>query len=223
MSNPFESNFDMTKEEERALGESKFKTLEEGDNYIRILGSYIFRNIHYVPDAQIRYIICCGEGCPLCAAGNKPKLSYYVNIFDRADNKVKILRFGVTVRKALYNLYRKYGDLSQFDIIITREGTGLDTQYSIMPAPPKENMEFTPEIIEKIKKEYINLDEEFKIPTADEILSLIGSSDNNTLGDNGNVEYPTCYGTSYNPVNPDCQKCKYKEECKKKTIAQFEG
>ena len=103
----------------------KFYQVKEGDHYVRILpakeGSdkpfYAETKIHRVPgpDGQIQNYHCRkvhGEKCPLCdlyyalwktgskededlARQIKPRARYYLNVFDRDKEEVKILSIGV--------------------------------------------------------------------------------------------------------------------------------
>lgn len=233
----FGGDWSIKDEENRVISGVTFKTLEVGDNVVRFIGNYVFRNVHYISTSKIRYIICCGEDCPLCAAKNNPRLSYYCNIYDRSDKKVKILRFGVRIRKALYNLYRRYGDLSNFDIIITREGTGLDSEYTVLPLLGAESQALSKEDIEIIQKGYINLEEHFKIPTPQEISELLTSDAEETdeidevditspldkkqkLANgaksevNNQNETVKCFGKLFNPLAAKCKVCTLAVSCR---------
>ena len=218
-------NWDDSAEEQKAIGSTNFKTLEEGDNVVRILGQYIFRNMHYVPEGQRRYIVCCGENCPLCAKGDMPKLSYYVNVLDRDDaDTIKILRFGISVKRKIQNLISKYGDVANYDIIITRTGKGLDTSYEILPSRSDE--ELSKEVRDKILTDFIDLNEAIPIPSPEEAANDMQPADDSDGGNNAaKVEVDenkkACFGKKYNPINPECQSCDLAENCKSLVIQLF--
>jgi hypothetical protein len=66
----------------------------------------------------------------------KVKQKYVIHVLDRATGEVKLLDKGNGVFKELkkYALNPEYGDLRQYDITITRKGSGLETEYSVTPA-----------------------------------------------------------------------------------------
>lgn len=65
----------------------------------------------------------------------------FFNIVDRADGEVKVLGAGNTIFKELLKYFADpdWGDLTDqsqgHDVVITKTGTGLDTEYSLMPKP----------------------------------------------------------------------------------------
>jgi hypothetical protein len=128
----------------------KFK---EGENPIRIIGSYKFYNDHWFTSVE-RNAICPGKDCPMCNNPEKfklfeqaralreqkkekeaketfrkaysfdPRVQYAVNVIDRADGKVKIWAFSRTIKEKIMSFGKKYGDPTEYDIIVVRKGTG---------------------------------------------------------------------------------------------------
>jgi hypothetical protein len=49
----------------------------------------------------------------------------------------------------------KWGDIKQYDITITKEGEGLNTEYAVMPNPKSE---LEPKILEEVNKSKVNLE-----------------------------------------------------------------
>jgi len=219
-----------SKEERDLISKDEFLTLAEGDNQIRLIGKYIFRNVHYNPEWKMKYISCCGNGCPICEKGDLPKLHYYINVIDRKSNTVKIMKFGITLKRKFQNLNAKYGDLTQFDIIITRTGTKLDTKYEVLPTMDKRPL--TEEEKTKVLNSYIDLDIKFQIPSPKQALSMMYGEDISMDRANvtNKVDITTvktaesngpskeCFGEKYNPMNQNCKVCELLSNCKKLTI-----
>lgn len=237
MSDLFNSNsWEDSKEEKEILGKDEFKVLAEGDNQVRLIGKYVFRNVHYNPEWKMNYITCSGDGCPICASGETPKLNYYINILDRKDNKIKLMKFGVTLKRKFQNLNAKYGDLTNFDLIITRTGTKLDTRYEVLPT--MNNKPLTDEEKKYIADNYIDLDAKFIIPTAQQVRSMMTGDDsteyNTKVTNKPDVEttplnnvvksspisssVKECFGIGFNPMKPNCKSCELLSNCKKLTI-----
>lgn len=86
-----------------------------------------------------RTVLCKGEGCELCRAGNKPQLRSFfqmVNLDEKdKDKQVQIWERGLTDIKAFIGLAGEYGDLTQRDIKIKRSGAkgSLKTVYQYFP------------------------------------------------------------------------------------------
>ncbi len=159
-----------TAEEQQAKAASykniDYLTLNEGANSLRFIGGYIFRHMHYYEFGKRPHIICIGaEQCPVCKLGQSPAFYYYCNVLDRADEKMKIFRFGPGIKQRLDVIATKYGPLDGYDIEITRTGKKLDTKYpSILPEimNPKPIPEAT---MAMVKSMYQDLNELYKLPT----------------------------------------------------------
>jgi hypothetical protein len=66
----------------------------------------------------------------------KVKQKYVIHVLDRATGEVKLLDKGNGVFKELkkFALNPEYGDLRNYDVTITRKGSGLNTEYTVTPA-----------------------------------------------------------------------------------------
>lgn len=237
-------NWEPSSEESAAFGNTSFLKLKEGDTNVRILGKYVFRNTHYIENAEYRHTICCGTNCPACEQGHTPKMYYYVNVLDRTDDKVKILRFPKSVKDKLKNVISKFGDISQLDICITRTGSNLDTTYEVLPNPVSKPI--SPAVLEYMKVSFNDLESVFKIPTREELLTQITPSAkemsgkvsdrkinskpdinvNKPVATNTAVNIDTgsnkpCYGKTFNPINPTCATCAEGAGCKDIVIKQY--
>lgn len=101
---------------------------------------YDFR-AHYLDRRGIK---CTGENCELCLAGNKSKFRFRINFITKQDDKyvAKVFEQGLTVYKQMSALQGGGYDLERSVVKITRHGSGLDTEYSIIPIA---NGSLTPE------------------------------------------------------------------------------
>lgn len=90
----------------------------------------------------------------------KLKSKYIIHVIDRADGQLKLLDAGAGIFEELkkYAINPEYGDLREYDVTITREGTGwMDTKYSVTPA--RSNTPRTPEEIANYEAKKVNLAE----------------------------------------------------------------
>ncbi len=75
------------------------------------------------------------EGTP----GAKFRFSVNFIVKDGSSYVAKILDGGTSIYKQLAALAEDY-DITQTVVKITRQGNGLDTEYSVLPAPPKQQV-----------------------------------------------------------------------------------
>lgn len=150
---------EQTKEKYDIGGEGGWMKLEEGDNKVRIVElNYADYGSHYLPSQKKSYA-CIGKdkGCPLCEKGDKPSVRFITWVIDRADNKFKKMEFGYSIAKQLEKLANndEYGiteDGFPYDVTINRKGSGLDTEYTVLPA--RKNTKLKEE--EKVKIEELD-------------------------------------------------------------------
>lgn len=83
------------------------------------------------------------------------KFNFRVNFVVKEGTSyvAKVLEGGTQIYKQLAALSAQW-ELEETVIYITREGTGLDTEYTVMPAPPKQQV--TKEALEFIKTLELN-------------------------------------------------------------------
>jgi len=123
--------------DELGLGYSLLK-LKEGTYKVRILDEFpISKDVHFESIVK-RTIICPGAGCLFCARGDRISKRSYVNVLDRADNKVKVMPFSIGLKEPLSQILveaaKQLGtsDPRMFDLVIVRTGKGQsDTRYSV--------------------------------------------------------------------------------------------
>ncbi|RAT01395.1 phosphoesterase [Bacillus cereus] len=90
----------------------------------------------------------------------KLKNKYIIHVIDRADGQLKLLDAGAGIFEELkkYAVNPEYGDLREYDVTITRKGTGwMDTEYSVTPA--RSNTPRTPEEIKLYELKKVDLHE----------------------------------------------------------------
>lgn len=87
------------------------------------------------------WFTCCGEGCALCEAGNKPTNHFIFNVFDAREytdkagnlhkDEVKIWRVGVMLFRVLKKKASKYGPLTTLDVDVSRMGSGTKSSWDV--------------------------------------------------------------------------------------------
>jgi hypothetical protein len=134
--------------------------LEDGTNRVRIVSEPVEAYEHFITSADNKKSVvdCKGNHCNICTTGDKAKKKYHFAAISRnaqAKNamvaKVELLTVGQTVYTALYDLMVsddwKFDSVPDYDITITKRGTGLDTEYSVQPVPSKALSEADAEVV----------------------------------------------------------------------------
>lgn len=76
----------------------------------------------------------------------KPKFALAFFCFDYGDSKVKVFEIGQkTLIKELDNISKQedYSNLQEWDMVVSRTGLKMNTEYKILPAPRKKGMQET--------------------------------------------------------------------------------
>lgn len=121
------------------MPQGKFLKLKQGENKLRIVSEVEVYGKHY-STAGGKAITCIGKdkGCMGCDAGNESKPQWSCYAIDRTDEKIRIWEFGYTIFQKIQKLAKsaEYGfeNLPNYDITITKEGEGLDTEYDVIPS-----------------------------------------------------------------------------------------
>jgi hypothetical protein len=64
------------------------------------------------------------------------KIRYQWVVFNRSDKKAQIYEAGTQVFSQLADLYPEWGEPTDFDVTISRSGSGqFDTSYTVTPSP----------------------------------------------------------------------------------------
>lgn len=127
------SNYDSYK----PINPSKFMTLEQGENKIRIVSDFVQYGMHYPKGKKPMY--CFGfKVCHECIELQPVKERILYWVIDRKDGQIKDLDVGNSIFKEIKRLRNssEYGFdvIPPYDMIITMTGTGLDTEYTVMAA-----------------------------------------------------------------------------------------
>ena len=128
----------------------KYAKLQQGDNRLRILSEAIVGHLYWEIDTEggrhpIRraYDQTIRQGdLPIDPQTGEPaKIKHFwaFAIWNYQARQVQILEITQkTVQGGIESLSRSddWGDPRKYDITIKREGSGLDTEYAVMPKPP---------------------------------------------------------------------------------------
>ena len=150
----------------------------EGGTRIRILDGepYSFWQ-HWFPK-QNTAATCLGKDCPVCnviaqAKANKVTPIYNsshrhaLRIWNYTTNQMEIMIQGRTFMQNLLMWHKEMGDLREYDVKVVRSGSGTNTTYNIMPMTP------SPFDTEDKLIEEVDMEEQFKAPTKEEMRQLI--------------------------------------------------
>lgn len=81
---------------------------------------------------------CVGEGCPACAAGNKPKYKAFLPVLANGEtSSPKIYAFGISVERQLETLAEEIGEIQGLVLKIRRSGSGFNTRYNVISTGKK--------------------------------------------------------------------------------------
>lgn len=165
--------------------------------------------VHYGVGPNNRMINCIGEGCPVCAEAEKLKKSknkedqklasdlyrrerHYLNIIDRnSEDKAgepQIYGCGKTVLKQIIDIILDpdWGNITDpetgRDITITKTGTGMKTEYSVIGKPKESKLDKSDDKIAGILDKMTDVTSMFKLMTKDEILAVMEGSEEQTAG-----------------------------------------
>lgn len=136
----------LPKDYEAPKGSSNYLKLEEGQNKFRIVSDAIVGYEYWTNGNKPVRLRNYPETKPADIRTNDDG-SYTVKHFwafvvlDRKDAKVKILE--ITQASIMRNmedlvLNAEWGDPKQYDITISRTGSGMETRYTVQPSPSKE-------------------------------------------------------------------------------------
>lgn len=138
-----------------------------------------------------RTVLCKGEGCELCKAGNKPSLRMFLQMVNKdekdPEKKVQLWERGLNDIKNMIGLAGEYGDLTKRDIKIKRSGAkgSMKTTYQFFPKDPSD-MDI-PEPQDLVGSLILDLDKEDQIRAIEGRLQLKKNSDNEESSSNSGV------------------------------------
>jgi len=145
-------------------GESSYLKFVKGENRFRILAAPI-TGYQYWQDDRVPIRIKTASEAP---QGEKPKHFWQVLVYSKGA--VKILDIAQsTIQGQLLELDRnsEWGNLLDYDVIVTRTGDGMETAYSVTPCPKAKLDTSVADLLKTFKEDY-NPDEVFEsTPSAD--------------------------------------------------------
>ena len=143
-------------------GNGQYTKLEQGKNVIRILSAPVmgfeYWNTDNKPVLSKEKFEGVPSGARLDDKGNfKQKHFWAMKVYNYATEQVEIMQITQkNIQNAIveYAQSEDYGDPREYDITITRKGEGLETQYTVMPSPPKP---LKPEVVKASNDTQVNL------------------------------------------------------------------
>jgi len=111
-----------------------------------------------------------------------PKMRVYANVYDRENpGNPRILAFGKTIWEGLKRIRRdrdEGGDFTNpmadgFDIVITREGTGLQTKYAVSSSRSDSALADDTSEIDRIIQAQYDLEKYSRVLTLDEVVDMM--------------------------------------------------
>jgi len=122
-------------------------TIEGSSDYLKLTAGTVvtFNILTRSPSKEVihwenkKKALCSGKDCDMCAEGNKPKQRWTIDVWDRKDFKVKKFEFGASIASQLKSIAEMMAESNQTihdtDIRIKTEGSGIDTEYSVLHVP----------------------------------------------------------------------------------------
>ena len=123
---------------------SNYVRLQKGDNRIRVLSKPIMGWEYWVTEDGSRKPVRTREREEIPASmwqeEEKPKFFWAMLVWNYNDSKAQIWEVTQsTIRRTLTGLVndKDWGNPQDYDINVQREGDGFDTEYTVIPTPPK--------------------------------------------------------------------------------------
>lgn len=135
---------------------SDFLKFEQGSNTIRILSGGGMMNKHSMKTSRgfVPLGECEGENCPHCLKGNVPKKQWIWIAINRTTGRVGVLETGIMIGNAICELAQEEGDPEGYDLIISKKGEGLRTEYVVAKGGSDPLTELEKKTI-KLEKNYL--------------------------------------------------------------------
>lgn len=168
-------NNDFNWDSVEAVSESKFLILGV-KTQIRMGSNFKAYGMHLEDDlmGNKKRANCPGDGCPLCEIGKKSIKRYAFKVINRANEQVYILETGGMIMNEIKKNAQNpiYGNPLNYDILISKTGTGKQTKYTVIASPNK--IPITPSETQGLAE--MDIDKYIK-PTSIEDIKAIGFRD----------------------------------------------
>ena len=139
--------------------DSNYMRFEKGSNKFRVLDSAIVGFEWWVEDEGKRKPMRTRTFGEAVQQGNEPIKHFWAfPVWNYKASKVQILEVTQkTIMSAMTSLVdnEDWGDPKDYDITVTRDGDGFDTEYALVPSPHKPMM---PEVLEAQKNLEVRLE-----------------------------------------------------------------
>tara|TARA_A100001515_G_scaffold128955_1_gene115452 strand:+ start:1211 stop:1717 length:507 start_codon:yes stop_codon:yes gene_type:complete len=139
-------------------GESSYLKFSQGENRFRILAPPVTGYQYWQDDRAPIRIKTASE------APQGEKIKHFWQVLVYSGGAVKILDITqATVQSKLLELDRnsEWGNLLDYDVIVTRSGEGMDTTYSVTPCPKSKLDSNVADLLKTFREDY-NPEEVFK-------------------------------------------------------------
>lgn len=141
--------------------QSNYFKLQKGENRFRILDKPIMGEEYWIDEGEKRKPVRVRPNTPINISDvpepDKIKHFWAMPVYNYELNQVQILEITQrTIQKEITKLSRDkdWGDPVGYDILVTRTGDGMETEYSVTPKPHKP---LEKELLEQYKQMSINL------------------------------------------------------------------
>jgi len=107
---------------------------------VRFLDAAPLKRVLHYESLKGTTVICPEHDCLFCSRGDKRVDRFFINVVDRADDRVKVLEFSAALRDEMFEMVKELAasgeskellDPRNYDLVITRTGTGKDTRYAV--------------------------------------------------------------------------------------------
>ena len=118
---------------------SNYLKLQPGDNKFRIVSKPIIGWLDWDEKKPLRFHM---QNKPQASIDPAKPIKHFwaMSVWDYKSNKVSILEITQkTIQTAIEGLARNtdWGTPLNYDLTVTKTGSGMDTEYSVIPIPPK--------------------------------------------------------------------------------------
>lgn len=148
---------------------SRFLKLEQGKNKLRILDRPVFGWVWWEEHEDGTKTVHRSPYSDKRPAGKGVKHFWLVPVWNYQTGIVQVWEIGqITLQRSIEAIVRDedWGNPSGYDLVIRRKGTGMDTEYNVVPSPKS-----------KLDKEIAAAYEEERDSLAEEFAALFGDAE----------------------------------------------
>jgi len=137
----------LPKDYKRPSTSGNYMKLEKGENRMRILSNAVTGYVCWASNPEkemdnypFRFKDFKSIDAEVLARGKTPKHFWAMKVWDYKTKTVRVWEATQsTIQESIIGMSTSedYGDPQGYDITISRTGEGLDTNYNVLPTPPK--------------------------------------------------------------------------------------